>query len=848
MHVGHLRSYAYPDVQAKFKRLQGYDVYFPAGIHATGLPAVQFSDKVRSGQFEAYLRDNNVTPEMVEQFQSPEGVVAFFTQNYSAIWRQMGFFLDQNTGTPTTIDVGYQRFIQWQFRTLNKRGYLVRREYVSPICPKDGPVAIDAAETDLSEGGTAEVSEFTVIKLRMIDSIDPDAPTYVLVATLRPETIFGLTNAWVHPSCTYVVVTPVDQPTERWVVAEESVTNFQGSKPVEVVTKISSSDLVGKSVRCPTTEVVVPLVPSSIVDPALGTGAVMSVPAHAPADWIAHVEVGQTGQTISEVIPVIIESPIPGVPAETVCKEQKVVSSTDIATLKKATEYVYAKEYYEGRMNERCGTFVGLTVQEARQKIIERLTTDQQGFQHHFFNQRVVCRCGERVQVRVVPNQWFIRYSDPHVTAQTQAYVRNEMKVYPRSFHNNLPHVLDWFQDRPATRKGKWLGTHFPPELDEEGWVIEPIADSTIYPAYYFVAKALAMGRVKEEDLTEAFFDYVYLGKGCHESAEEVRRDFLRYYPLDMNFGGQEHRTVHFPVFLMMHQMIFPPQHQPRGIFANWWVMQSAGKKISKSKGGAGSITQTIEQFTPDAIRFFYCHVASPHIDVEFKEDAIENYQRELDKVEKLATDLTEETGGRGGSHLEQWLEYKAQESFAQSWTVYDSYQFRKAAQEVFYTTRHLFQRFIQRGGRSSPKVRELVGQWMVYVAPVAPFMAERVWKHMGNDISLFNQDWLREKPTVGKPPIVVQEESYVDQVVADIAKVQKAMDRKGKVVRMAVFTDRKAKFGSGRLESEVLADAVDYIQHKTHLEVMINPESGFNPPRRRPKPRRVGFSAQLQS
>ena len=117
MHSGHMRSYTYPDVIAKFYRLCGFNVYFPAGLHASGLPAVSFSEKVRSGNNLDYLKENSCTPDIIEKLKSPEGVVEFFSANYHDVWHNMGFFIDKNSHM-TTIDPGYQKFIPWHFRIL----------------------------------------------------------------------------------------------------------------------------------------------------------------------------------------------------------------------------------------------------------------------------------------------------------------------------------------------------------------------------------------------------------------------------------------------------------------------------------------------------------------------------------------------------------------------------------------------------------------------------------------------------------------------------------------------------------------------------------------------------------
>ena len=106
---------------------------------------------------------------------------------------------------------------------------------------------------------------------------------------------------------------------------------------------------------------------------------------------------------------------------------------------------------------------------------------------------------------------------------------------------------------------------------------------------------------------------------------EHIRADVDYWYPLDMNLGGKEHMTVHFPAFLMNHVAILPQQKWPKGIFVNWYVIGKAGK-ISKSKGGAQPIPGAAEKYGVDSLRLYYAHIASPFADVEWDEEIIENY------------------------------------------------------------------------------------------------------------------------------------------------------------------------------------------------------------------------------
>ena len=105
------------------------------------------------------------------------------------------------------------------------------------------------------------------------------------VATLRPETLFGVTNLWINPDTVYKKVKVDGEP---WVISAECAYKLGFlNKKIEIVEDILGSDLIGKKVHSPTTEDEFLILPASFVTATTGTGIVMSVPAHAPYDFQA---------------------------------------------------------------------------------------------------------------------------------------------------------------------------------------------------------------------------------------------------------------------------------------------------------------------------------------------------------------------------------------------------------------------------------------------------------------------------------------------------------------------------------------------------------------------------------
>jgi len=312
------------------------------------------------------------------------------------------------------------------------------------------------------------------------------------------------------------------------------------------------------------------------------------------------------------------------------------------------------------------------------------------------------------------------------------------MNIYPQEYKDQMPGVLDWFSDRACARLGNWMGSKFP---FDDRWTVEPISDSTLYPAYYIVSKFVNNKQLNVEDLTEQFFDYVFLKKDLKskEKAEivekfgkekldiwiKVQEEFEYFYPLDINLGGKEHKTVHFPVFLMNHVAILNENKWPRGIFVNWWVT-GKGSKISKSKGGAEPIPEAIEKFGVDAMRLYYAHIGSPHVDVVWDEEIVFNYKQCLEKVHLLFDELTKETKN-SKTIIDNWLESEFNKTVKKVNHSLEKYNLRDHASETYHYIPELFRWYLRRGGKNRDLIRSLLLEWTKLMCPITPHIAEEL-------------------------------------------------------------------------------------------------------------------------
>jgi len=719
LHVGHMRGFAYADMIARYKRMTGHAVCYPAGFHASGLPAVSLAKKVARNDeaMLTYLRSNGCPEDVIERLGDPAAVIRYFSEIYvDDYWKRFGFLIDYSR-LMTTVSEGYKRFITWQFHKLRDAGLLTRKPHFAPFCPGCGPVAVDRSETDISEGGDAEINEFTVIRFRMDDLVLP-------AATLRPETIYGVTNMWVHPDITYVIASVDD---ERWVLSEQGYRKLasQLGENVQQVDTIQGSELVGRTCRVPLVDREVPVLPAPFADPAVATGIVMSVPAHAPYDYVA---LRQAAPDIEPVV--IIEVEGYDIPARDAVEEMGIERQDEHDKLEMATQQVYKAEFHKGRLNERCDDYAGIPVSEIKDAVKDELLERGHAAIMREFSKPVVCRCGERVVIKRVPDQWFIRYSDEELTRMSTDHVAT-MNIHPPEYREELPGVLEWFDDRACIRKGDWLGTPFP---FKEGWTIEPISDSTLYPAYYVVSKYVNDGTLEPEELTLAFFDYIFLGKGepASETWEQVRQDFLAWYPVDINLGGKEHKTVHFPVFIMNHVAVMQPEHWPRGIFVNWWITQQSGEKISKSKGGAVPIPDAAERYGVDTMRLYYAHIGSPYVDIEWDGDLAYSYRQRLKRLWELHQRLLELDGPPAG--IDGWLRATVNRHVGTAREAMENYELRRAANVIFYDLYNAVQWYRKRGGANREVIRQVLHQWIRLMAPFTPHLAEEMWDSIGRD------------------------------------------------------------------------------------------------------------------
>ena len=811
LHVGHLRGYTYADALGRYKRMTGYNVLFPVGTHATGNGAISLASKIarKDEKTVDYLLRNGCPEEEIDKLKEPMDVVNFFNNVYqNDYWKRFGFLADWRRFT-CTLYPDYGKFIEWQFTKLKEKGLLVQKPYYAPFCPVHGPVAVDPSETDISKGGLAETQEYTLLKFWC-----EERKFFLVAATLRPETIFGQVCFWARPDMEYSIV---EKDGERWVVspqcAEKMSLQFDG---VEEVGRIAGKDLIGLTCTAPMIHKQIPVFPADFVDPDVGTGLVTSCPSDAPDDWNS-LQVAKANPELTEkygipkdivdaVVPVSIIS-IKGYgdfPAQSIIEKMKIPSVKDPAKFRElmdeAKKQVYKDGYHMGVMKDVCGEFSGMRVEEAKDKIQQAMLASKEAEIFRDLTEEVICRCGQRVHIKRIDDQWFINYADRQLTDSTKEHCR-DMTIFPAQYYENVQGVLDWYRERACVRLGNWLGTRFP--FDNK-WIIEAISDSTLYPLFYTISLYSNTKQITPEQMTPEFFDYVVLEKGepsavagstgiDQELLEKIRKDVHYWYPLDINLGGKEHMTVHFPVFLMNHRAILPDDMQPKGIIVNWYVTGKNKDKISKSKGGAQPIPGAVAKFGADSMRLYYAHVASMFVDVEWDEDLVFTYKQKLENIMSSVEDLINAEADVPSGDIDAWLLSRFNTHVSEIRAAMDRYDLRQMATVVYYDMSNDMRWYARRGGKNRDTVMQALRIWINAMMPITPHVAEELWSEAGFE-GLVSEAQFPEADDSKRNAAAEYGEGLVQEVIGDVNEIKKMA--KTEVSKAVIYTTPMWKVG----------------------------------------------------
>ncbi len=817
-HIGHGRTYTIADIHARFYRMKGYNVLFPMGFHYTGTPILGMARRVESNDKEIMdgLRNiYHVPEEAIKTFVEPIKIADYFHEEIKSGMIEMGYSIDWRREF-TTIVPAYQKFIEWQINVLKEKNLIIQGNHPVGWCPRDqNPVSQHDTMGDVEP----DFTEYILIKFKFDDYVIP-------TATLRPETIFGVTNLWVNPGTMYKKIT-VDG--EKWIVSEECARKLEFlDKEITCDGEIAGSDLIGKNVAIPHLDKSIPMIQASFVESATGTGLVMSVPAHAPFDYQALVDYQKDSGTNIEPISIIATEGYGEFSSKEACEKFEIKDQDD-PKLEEATDEIYGKEFYGGVLKENCEQFAGKKVSEAKDGIKEWLEEKKYSdILLELTNSPVKCRCGTECVVKVLTNQWFLNYGDKDWKDKaTKCF--DGMSILPNEIVGEFHYVVGWLRERACARQ-HGLGTKLPWDKD---WIVESLSDSVIYMAYYVISRFVNDGTISAENLSKEFFDYVFLGEGSADKVsgieaskiEEIRKEFAYFYPVDSRHSGRDLVPNHLTFFVFNHVAIFPEDNWPQQIIVNGSVLMD-GKKMSKSMGNIIPLRQAIQDYGSDPIRLAIIISAELLQDADFNLESVGGIKNKLESILEECSTL--KSGSVSYSEAEdRWIASRLQSLISNVSASVEKMRLREALHEILFAFEGDLTWYLKRAkakGRDDYDaiLHQIQSARVAMLSPFAPHIAEEMWEKLGNSEMVSKSSW----PEIDTGVIdakAIQAEDLLKSIINDITNILKVTKITPKKITIYTADSFKSKAYHAILE-QVMNEQTNV--GVTMKELIANPET----------------------
>ena len=559
LHVGHPRSYTALDIVARKRRLMGYNVLYPIGWDAFGLPTENFAIK------------NHVHPEVVTKKN-----IARFKQQLQSLGISFDWSREINTTDPS-----YYKWTQWIFLQLFKHGLaykkeasvnwctsckcvLANEEVVNGVCERCGSEVVRKVKSQW-------LLKITEYAQRLIDDLDlVDYPDRVkaqqknwigrstgaevdfdttlgdklTVYTTRPDTLFG---------ATYMVISPEHPMIEKWAgqiqnmdevrAYQEAAAKKSDFERTEVAKDKTGVKLLGVQAINPVNDREIPIFISDYVLVSYGTGAIMAVPAHDTRDWefakkfgLPIIEVVKGGNVQEEAF-------------------------TDCAT---------------GIM-VNSGLLDGLSVEEAKVKITEWLTENHRG----------------RAKVNFKLRDWV--FSRQRYWGEPIPIVYCEKCGYVPLPESELPLTLPEVDSYEPTENGE------SPLANMTDWV------NTTWPHCGGPAKRETDTMPQWAGSSWYFLRYT---DPRNDQALASQQALEYWTPVDWYNGGMEHTTLHLLYSRFWHKFLYDikvvPTPEPYAKrTSHGMILGENGEKMSKSRGNVVNPDDIVKEYGADTMRLF---------------------------------------------------------------------------------------------------------------------------------------------------------------------------------------------------------------------------------------------------
>ncbi len=820
-HIGHLYTISRVDAFARYKRLKGLNVLFPQGWHITGSPIVSAAKRIEEKEEKQWkiMEDMGISKKEIPKFKDPKHWVDFFAPEYKKDYIRMGLSIDWRRNFVTTsLNPYYDKFIRWQFEKLKEQGLIEKGKHPVVWDPKTN---MPVGDHDRIKGEGETPQDFIWIKFRMQDS-----DLILIAGTTRPDALYGQSNVWIDPKGEYVVA---QVGNEKWVIGKEVFYKIENQYvKAKILRDISPKELIGKWSQGPIVDRKVYSLPANFIDSSVGSGIVYSA-LEDPVDLYELEKIQSSPEIIKkfnldkkEVMklkPIDIIR-VPGMGdnlGKHIGEEYGVKSAADTDKLEKAKSELNKRVFRKGIMRENCGACAGMTVPKAQEFLKLKLVKDKDAVMFYELTGEVVSRSLSKCVVKIVSDQWFIRYGDKDWKKKTQKAIDN-MTLYPEDVREQFNYVIGWLNDWACTRE-YGLGTKLP--FDEK-WVIESLSDSTIYMAYYTIAHKIS--KFKINDINNEFFDYVFLGKGKGKKEwQELKKEFEYWYPVDFRNSGKDLVQNHLSFFVFNHVAIFPEKYWPVSIGVNGWVRVD-GQKMSKSLGNVILLRDMADKFGSDSSRLTILNggekLDDPNWDTSFATGL-------KSKFENLYQIITENygKGTKEKNDFDKSVESALNRNIMEASDFMEKTLFRSALQRIFFNIGNQIKDY-SRTNFNKDSFEQLCKSFIIMISPFAPHFAEELWEQTKGKGFVSVASW----PAYDKSKINEKFEEAgknVAKLIEDINHVVKIVkEREGKEAKKCFVYVLPN-------EKKVYIDSVPELSKKTGLAVevyAVNDSNKYDP------------------
>lgn len=684
LHVGHPRPYTALDIVARKRRMQGYNVLYPMGWDAFGLPT------------ENYAIKNKIHPKIV----TASNVGRFKEQ-----LKSLGYSFDWDREINTT-DPEYYKWTQWIFLKLFKAGLayksempinwctsckvgLANEEVVNGVCERCGSPVVRKVKSQWM----LKITEYADKLLEGLDDVDyiervkvsqknwigksqgaevdfavAGKEDKLTVYTTRPDTLFG---------ATYMVVSPEHPMLEKYkdeIKNMDAIREYQEQaarksdfERSELAKDKTGVEIDGIRAVNPVNGKEIPIWVSDYVLMSYGTGAIMAVPAHDTRDWefakkfnLPIIEVVAGGENVQEE------------------------AFTDVAT---------------GKMIN-SGFLDGLEVAEAKKKIIEWLEEKKLGTGKTNF----------KLRDWVFSRQRYWGEPIPVVHCEKCGYV-----AVPES---ELPLELPEVESYMPTDNGE------SPIAAMTDWV------NTTCPCCGGPAKRETDTMPQWAGSSWYFLRYT----DPHNKEALASPEALKYWlPVDWYNGGMEHTTLHLLYSRFWHKFLYdnqvvpcPEPYQKRT--SHGMILGENGEKMSKSRGNVVNPDDIVNEYGADTLRTYEMFIGAFDLSASWSENGVKGCRRFLERVWKLQDILTD------GDSYSADMETKMHQTIKKVSNDFESLKYNTAIAALMA----LLNDFAKKGSITKKEY----GTFLTLLNPVAPHITEEIWNTCGYEGFLYEQPW----------------------------------------------------------------------------------------------------------